>query len=56
MPAATYDAIIIGAGHNGIAFGAYLAKSGWEVAIFETRGEDGGPPPALPARRRMGSV
>ncbi|MBI1884716.1 MAG: NAD(P)/FAD-dependent oxidoreductase [Chloroflexi bacterium] len=39
---ATYDAVIIGAGHNGMALGAYLAKSGWEVAIFEKRGEEGG--------------
>ena len=42
MPDATYDAIIIGAGHNGMALGAYLAKSGWDVAIFEKRAEEGG--------------
>jgi phytoene dehydrogenase-like protein len=42
MPDATYDAVIIGAGHNGMALGAYLAKSGWDVAIFETRAEEGG--------------
>lgn len=42
MPDATYDAIIIGAGHNGMALGAYLARSGWDVAIFEKRGEEGG--------------
>lgn len=24
----TYDAIIIGAGHNGLTLGAYLARSG----------------------------
>jgi phytoene dehydrogenase-like protein len=39
---ATYDAIIIGAGHNGMALGAYLARSGWDVAIFEKRAEEGG--------------
>jgi phytoene dehydrogenase-like protein len=39
---ATYDAVIIGAGHNGLALGTYLARSGWEVAIFETRAEEGG--------------
>jgi len=42
MPDATYDAVIIGAGHNGMALGAYLAKSGWKVAVFEKRGEEGG--------------
>src|SRR3990172_462815 len=42
MADATYDAIIIGAGHNGMALGAYLARSGWDVAIFEKRGEEGG--------------
>jgi len=42
MPDATYDAVIIGAGHNGMALGAYLAKSGWDVAILEKRGEEGG--------------
>jgi phytoene dehydrogenase-like protein len=42
MPDATYDAAIIGAGHNGMALGAYLAKSGWDVAIFEKRAEEGG--------------
>ena len=42
MPDATYDAIIIGAGHNGMALGAYLAKCGWDVAIVEKRGEEGG--------------
>jgi phytoene dehydrogenase-like protein len=42
MADATYDAIIIGAGHNGMSLGAYLARSGWDVAIFEKRGEEGG--------------
>ncbi|MFZ0888955.1 MAG: NAD(P)/FAD-dependent oxidoreductase [Candidatus Binataceae bacterium] len=42
MPDATYDAIIIGAGHNGMALATYLAKSGWKVAVFEKRGEEGG--------------
>jgi len=42
MADATYDAIIIGAGHNGMALGAYLARSGWDVVIFEKRGEEGG--------------
>ena len=42
MSDATYDAVIIGAGHNGMALGTYLAKAGWDVAIFEKRGEEGG--------------
>jgi phytoene dehydrogenase-like protein len=42
MPDATFDAVIIGAGHNGLALGTYLARSGWDVAIFEKRAEEGG--------------
>lgn len=42
MADATYDAVIIGAGHNGMALGAYLARSGWDVAIMEKRAEEGG--------------
>lgn len=30
-----YDAIIIGGGHNGLACGAYLAKSGLKVIVLE---------------------
>ncbi|HSP97266.1 MAG TPA: NAD(P)-binding protein, partial [Candidatus Dormibacteraeota bacterium] len=37
-----FDAIIIGAGHNGMALGAYLAKSGWSVGVLERRTEEGG--------------
>jgi phytoene dehydrogenase-like protein len=42
MADAAYDAVIIGAGHNGMALATYLAKSGWDVAVFEARGEEGG--------------
>jgi phytoene dehydrogenase-like protein len=42
MSDATFDAVIIGAGHNGLALGTYLAKSGLDVAIFEKRAEEGG--------------
>jgi len=42
MADATYDAVIIGAGHNGMALATYLARCGWEVAIFEKRAEEGG--------------
>lgn len=37
-----FDAIVIGAGHNGMALAAYLAKSGWSVAVLERRSEEGG--------------
>ncbi len=37
-----YDAIIIGAGHNGLACGAYLAKAGLTVLVLERRPIIGG--------------
>ena len=37
-----FDAVVIGAGHNGMALAAYLAKSGWSVAVLERRTEEGG--------------
>ena len=37
-----YDAIIIGAGHNGLVTGAYLAKTGKKVLILERRSSVGG--------------
>jgi len=33
MEKETYDAIIIGAGHNGMALSTYLGKSGWDVLV-----------------------
>ena len=39
---AGFDAIVIGAGHNGLALAAYLARSGWSVAVLERRTEEGG--------------
>ncbi|NNN21493.1 MAG: NAD(P)/FAD-dependent oxidoreductase [Acidimicrobiales bacterium] len=38
----SYDVIIIGAGHNGLTLGAYLARSGLEVLVLERRHEEGG--------------
>jgi phytoene dehydrogenase-like protein len=38
----TYDVIIIGAGHNGLTVGSYLARSGLDVAVLERRHEEGG--------------
>ncbi len=37
----TYDVVIVGAGINGLACGAYLAKAGLEVAVAEKRNECG---------------
>jgi phytoene dehydrogenase-like protein len=42
MPANHYDAIVIGAGHNGLIAGAYLARAGKKVAILERREVVGG--------------
>jgi phytoene dehydrogenase-like protein len=38
----SYDAIIIGAGHNGLVTAAYLAKAGKKVIILERRTNIGG--------------
>ena len=38
----TYDAVVIGAGHNGLITAAYLARAGKRVAVFERRGIIGG--------------
>ncbi|MEE8427543.1 MAG: FAD-dependent oxidoreductase, partial [Woeseiaceae bacterium] len=37
-----YDAIIIGAGHNGLANAAYLAKAGLDVVVVEKNDYIGG--------------
>src|SRR5690348_11773642 len=42
MPDATYDAVIIGAGHNGLCLAAYLARAGMKVGMFERRHDEGG--------------
>jgi phytoene dehydrogenase-like protein len=38
----TYDAIIIGGGHNGLVASAYLAQAGWKVLVLERRSLVGG--------------
>ncbi len=38
----TYDAIIIGAGHNGLVCAAYLLKAGYTVLLLEKRSVPGG--------------
>jgi phytoene dehydrogenase-like protein len=37
-----YDAIVIGAGHNGLAAAIHLAAKGWKVAVVEQAQEAGG--------------
>jgi beta-carotene ketolase (CrtO type) len=42
MADASYDAVIIGSGHNALITGCYLAYSGLSVAVFEGGDEIGG--------------
>jgi len=37
-----YDAIVIGAGHNGLVAASYLARRGLSVAVFERSDRIGG--------------
>jgi phytoene dehydrogenase-like protein len=37
-----YDAVVVGAGHNGLVAGAYLARAGWRVMILERSDRVGG--------------
>ena len=41
-PAADFDALVIGGGHNGLTCACYLARAGRRVAVFERRGVVGG--------------
>jgi phytoene dehydrogenase-like protein len=38
-----YDAVIVGAGHNGLVSAAYLAKAGLRTLVLERRNRPGGP-------------
>ncbi len=41
-PAAEFDAIVVGGGHNGLVAAAYLARAGWGVCLLERNDEVGG--------------
>jgi phytoene dehydrogenase-like protein len=42
MASNTYDAIIIGGGHNGLTSGAYFARHGARTVVLEARSKTGG--------------
>ncbi len=52
---AAYDAVIIGAGHNGLTLAAYLSRAGFTVAVLERNARIGGgtstEEPTLPGYR-----
>src|ERR1035438_9283772 len=42
LAAKNWDTIVVGAGHNGLACAAYLAKAGQKVLVLESRARVGG--------------
>ena len=41
-PSSSYDAVVIGSGHNGLVAAAYLTRAGKSVLILEANSEAGG--------------
>src|ERR1700761_8013581 len=37
-----FDAVVVGAGHNGLAAAIHLLARGWSVAVLEAQSEAGG--------------
>ena len=37
-----WDAVVVGAGHNGLVTAAYLARAGWRILVLERRDRVGG--------------
>jgi len=42
MAAHSYEAVVVGAGHNGLAAAIILAKAGWKTLVVERNAEAGG--------------
>lgn len=42
MTDARYDAVVVGAGHNGLVCAVYLARAGWKVLVLERNETVGG--------------
>ena len=53
MPANSYDAIVIGGGHNGLVVAAYLAKFGARTVVLEARHKTGGAADTMAPGRRL---